>query len=83
MDRALAGTSDECAFNSAMLIAKRNLQMKDILAMTLEAKMTGLDNSGVYWAYRDFVDLIPSHREEIGDAGNWCGNKPSPDRYGA
>ena len=71
MDCALAGTSDECPFNSAMLIAERNLQMKNILAVTLEAEMAGLDDSRMHGADRDFVNLFPGHREEIGDAGNW------------
>ena len=72
MDRALAGASDECPFNPSMLIAQRNFEMKDILAVTLEAKVAGLDNSGVHRADSNFVDLFPGHREEIGDTGNWC-----------
>src|SRR6266705_2659740 len=72
MDCALAGPSHECPLDSPMLVAERYLQMKDILAVTLETEMAGFDDSRMHRADSDFVDLIPGHCEEIGDSRNWC-----------
>jgi len=55
-----------------MLVAKRYLQMKNILTMTLETEMAGFDDSRMHGAYRDFVNLGSGHREEISYTRNWC-----------
>ncbi len=72
MDRSLAGSSHERPFNPPMLVAKRYLQMKDILTVTLETEMARLDDSRMHRAYRDFVNLFTGHREKIGHPRNWC-----------
>src|SRR5258708_40168596 len=72
MDCSRAGTSHECPLDSSMLVAERYLQMKDILAVTLETEMAGFDDSRMHGAYRDFVNFGSGHREEIGDSGNCC-----------
>ena len=48
MDRALARASHQSPFDSAMLIAKRYLEVKHVLAVALKTKMPRLDNSRVH-----------------------------------
>ena len=52
----------------AMLVAERDLQVKDLLAVALEAEMSRLDDAGVNRADRDLVDLLAFNPEEVGDA---------------
>src|ERR1017187_3830511 len=59
----------EGPLDAAMLVAERDLEVKDLLAMTLEPEMPGLDHAGVDRAYRDLVDLGPLDPEEIKHPG--------------
>ena len=52
-----------------MLVAERDLEVKDLLAVALEPEMPGLDDAGVDRADRDFVDLVPFDSEEISHPG--------------
>ena len=58
----------EGGLDAAMLVAERDLEVKDLLAMALEAEMSGLDDAGVNRANRDLVDLFAFNPEEVGDA---------------
>ena len=49
-----------------MLIAQRYLQMENVFAVTLEAKVSRLDDSGVYGTDGDFMDFVSAHGEEVG-----------------
>ena len=55
-----------------MLIAERDLQVKDLLAVALEAEMSRLDDAGVNRTDRDLVDLFAFDPEEVRDADNGC-----------
>src|SRR5258708_34182735 len=72
MDCSRGGTSHECSFNPPMLVAKRYLQMKNIVAVALDTEMAGFDDSRMHGPYRDFVNLGSGYREEISDTGDWC-----------
>ena len=52
-----------------MLVAKRDLQVEDLLAMTLEAKVPRLDDPRVYRPDRDLVDFIALDAVEVHDTG--------------
>ena len=54
--------------DAAMLIAKRDLQVKDLLAMALEAEMPRFDHAGVNRTDRDLVDLFAFNPEKVRDA---------------
>ena len=60
--------ADERALDAAMLVAERDLQVEDLLAVALEAEMPRLDDAGVNGADGDLVDLFALDAEEIGDA---------------
>ena len=66
--RALVRAADEGPLDAAMLVAERDLQVKDLLAVALEAEMSRLDDAGVNRADRDLVDLLAFDPEEVGDA---------------
>ena len=51
-----------------MLVAQRDLQVKDLLAVALEAEVARLDDAGVNRPDRDLVNLLPFDPEKIGDA---------------
>jgi hypothetical protein len=53
-----------------VLIAERDLEVEDLLAVALEAEVAGLDDAGVDRADGDLVDLLAFHAEEVGHAGN-------------
>ena len=64
----LSGPPARRGLDAAMLVAERDLQVKDLLAMALEAKMPRLDDAGVNRADRDLVNLLALDAEEIRDA---------------
>ena len=51
-----------------MLVAERDLQMKDVFAVALEAEMAGLDDARVHGAHGDLVNLLTLDPVEIGHA---------------
>ena len=66
--RPLVRPADERPLDPAMLVAQRDLQVKDLLAVALEAEMPRLDDAGVNGTDRDLVDLLPFDPEKIRDA---------------
>jgi hypothetical protein len=51
-----------------MLVAEGDLQVEDLLTVTLEAEMSGLDHTGMNGADRHLVDLFAVDPIEVGDA---------------
>ncbi len=83
VDRALVRPAHQGPLHPAMLIAQGDLQVKDVLAVTLEAEVPGLDDAGVDGPDRDLVDLMALDAEEIGsgrrDGGlDDLGSRPRP-----
>ena len=68
VDRAPIGAAQHRPLHAAMLVAQGDFQMVDRLAVTLEAKMAGLDDAGMDRTDRHFMDLLARHLEEVGDA---------------
>ena len=62
----LSGPPTRARSDSAMLIAQGDLQVEDMLAVTLEAEVPRLDHAGVNRPDRDLVDLVAFDAEEIG-----------------
>jgi hypothetical protein len=46
-------------FNTAMLVAQGDLQVKDRFTVTLEAEMPRFDDTGMYRSDRYFMNLVP------------------------
>src|SRR5581483_4907757 len=65
MNRALVGSSEQRALNSAMLIAERDLEMEHALAMTLKPEVSGLNDARMHGADRDLVNFLAAHREKV------------------
>jgi hypothetical protein len=53
--------ASQCPFNTAMLVAQGDLQVKDRFTVTLETEMPRFDDTGMYRPDRYFMDLIPQH----------------------
>ena len=69
----------EGPLDAAMLVAERDLEVKDLLAVALEPEVPGLDHAGVDRADRDLVDLVPFDPEEISHSGRDPGvRRPAP-----
>ncbi len=49
-----------------MLVAERDLEVEDVLAVALEAEVPRLDDAGVDRADGDLVDLVALDAEEVG-----------------
>src|SRR5438067_12073288 len=69
IDAALVGPTAQRLLDAAMLISEGDFEMEDALAVTVEAKMSRLDDPGMHRANRDLMDLGPSDLNEI-DVGN-------------
>src|SRR5579863_8897947 len=54
------------AFDAAVLVPQRNLEMDHTLAVAVEAEMAGLDDAGMHRPHRHLMDLRAGDREEIG-----------------
>ncbi len=65
VDAALVGPAAQRRFDAAVLVSERDFEMEDALAVTIEAKMPGLDDPGMHRANRDFVDFGPGNLKEI------------------
>ena len=59
VDRPLVRAADQRPLDPAVLVAERDLQVKDLLAVALEAEMPRFDDAGVNGTDRDLVDLLP------------------------
>ncbi len=68
VERALGRPADERPLDAAVLVAERDLQVEDLLAVALEAEVPRLDDAGVDRADRDLVDLLALDAVEVGDA---------------
>ena len=66
------GSADERPFGAAMLVAERNLQVEDLLAVALKAEMPRLDDAGMDRADGHLVDLLALDAVEVGDADDWA-----------
>ena len=56
--------ADEGPLDAAVLVAQRDLEVVDLLAMALEPEVAGLDDPRVDRADRHLVDLLAVHAEE-------------------
>ena len=61
----LSGPPIKRSLDSAMLVAERDLQVEDVLAVALEAEVARLDDAGVNRADGDLVDLLAFDPEEV------------------
>ena len=68
MDAARSRSADERSLDAAVLVAERDLQVQDGLAVTLEAEVTGLDHAGVNRTDGDLVHVAASDRVVVGHA---------------
>ena len=62
-ERAVRATRER-ALDAAVLVAERDLEVEDLLAVALEAEVARLDDAGVDRADRDLVHLLALDREE-------------------
>ena len=67
-DRARSRAADQRALDAAMLVAERDFEVEDLLAVALEPEMAGLDDARVDRADRDLMDLLAADLEKFGDA---------------
>src|SRR5271154_4229242 len=67
MNRPLVRTAHQRPLDAAVLIAQRNLQVGNMLAVALEAEMARIEHAGVYRSDRHLVDFFAFHAEEFGD----------------
>ena len=67
----LVGPADERPLDAAMLVAQRDLQVKDVLAVALEAEMSRLDDAGMHGPDGDLVDLVALNAKESSRGCAW------------
>ena len=67
VDCSLVGAADQGLLDPTVLIAQRDLQVKDLLAMALEAEVPRFDDAGVNGTDRDLVDFLSFNPEKIRD----------------
>ena len=67
------GPPSEGPLDAAMLIAERDLEVKDLFAVALEPEVPGLDHAGVDRTDGHLVHLVPLDPEEIRHPGKDCG----------
>ena len=68
VDGPLVGAADQGPLDPAVLVAQRDLQVKDLLAVALEAEMPRFDDARVNRTDRDLVDLLSFNPEKVRDA---------------
>ena len=78
MQRPLVRPAHEGLLDAAMLVAQRDLQVRDLLAMTLEAEMARFDDAGMHGADRDLVDLFALDAVVVHDADQRMPRRPLP-----
>jgi hypothetical protein len=69
MDRAPAGPPNQGGLNPTMLVAKRNLKVKDAFPVALKAKVAGLDDSSMHGTDRNLMDFIAIYFEKLSHPG--------------
>jgi hypothetical protein len=62
--------ADERPLDTAVLIPETDLEVEDLLAMTLETEVPGLDDSGMDRSDPDLMNLRTLHPVEIDDPGD-------------
>ncbi len=62
--------AEQGLLQAAVLVAQRDLQVEDALAVALEAEVAGLDDACVDGPHGHLVDLLPLHPVEVGHAWN-------------
>ncbi len=68
VDRSLVRAKGERALDSAVLVAERDLEVEDLLAVALEAEVSRLDDPGVHGADGHLVHLLALDAIEVGYA---------------
>jgi hypothetical protein len=68
--RAFSRPTDLCPLDASVLIPERDLQVKNLFTMALEAEMPRFDDAGMYGTNSHLVDLLPLDTVEIRDANN-------------
>ena len=81
VDRALVRPADQRPLDAAVLVAERDLQVEDLFAVALEAKMARLDDAGVDRADRHLVDLLALDAVEVRDADDRASRPASGPRH--
>ncbi len=76
VDGPLVGPADQRALDAAVLVAERDLEVEDVLAVALEAEVAGLDDAGVHRADRDLVDLLALDAVEVGSRRRRAARRP-------
>ncbi len=72
MNRPAVGAACKALLNAAMLIAQRNFKVKHIFSVTLESKMPGFDDTGMYGPDSDLVDFFAFDPKIIRQADFRC-----------
>ncbi len=65
VDRTRRRPAAQGLLDAAVLVAERDLEVEDLLAVALEAEVSGLDDAGVDRADRDLVDLVALDAVEV------------------
>ena len=68
VDRSLVRAERERALHSAVLVAERDLEVEDLLAVALKAEVSRLDDPGVHGADGHLVHLLALDAIEVGHA---------------
>ena len=53
-----------CLFDSAVLIAQRNLEVHHLFPGTLKSEVAGFDNTGMHWTHGDLMNFRTVHLEK-------------------
>ena len=77
---ALGRAADEHALDAAVLVAERDLQVEDLLAVALKAEVPRLDDPGVDRADRHLVDLLALDPVEVHHADDRLHRPPAGPR---
>src|SRR3972149_306610 len=72
---------DQGALHPPVLVAERDLEMEDLLAVTLEAEVAGLDPARVDRAHRHLVHLLSLHAVVVHDADRRAGSVPTREAH--
>src|SRR5260370_33404509 len=79
MKAALVRSAEERCLHAAVLITERDLQVKHLLAVTLEAEVSRLDHARVHGSDRDLMHFLSFDAIEVGHAALWVhACRPAP-----